>query len=89
VRRNDQRQRYELLIDGELVGVADYVTNETAVVLPHTEIDPARRGHGLGAVVVQGALDDLRARGAMVIPTCWYVRDYIDAHPEEADLLAS
>jgi len=38
---------------------------------------------------VQGALDDLRARGAMVIPTCWYVRDYIDAHPEEADLLAS
>jgi hypothetical protein len=38
---------------------------------------------------VKGALDDIRARGGVVIPTCWYVRQYIDEHPEEADLLAA
>jgi uncharacterized protein len=89
IRRNDERGRYELTIDGELVGVADFVVDGSTVVLPHTEIDAARRGHGLGAILVKGALDDIRARGGAVIPTCWYVRQYIDEHPEEADLLVA
>ena len=88
VRRNDERDRYELVVDGELVGVADYVVNGDVVVLPHTEIDPARRGHGLGAVLVQAVLDDVRAQARTVIPTCWYVREYLDLHPDQADLLA-
>jgi predicted GNAT family acetyltransferase len=89
IRRNDQRGRYELTIDGELVGIADFVIDGSTVELPHTEIDPARRGRGLGAILVKGALDDIRARGATVIPSCWYVRQYIDDHPEEADLLVA
>jgi predicted GNAT family acetyltransferase len=88
VRRNEERDRYELVVDGNLAGVADYVVNGDVVVLPHTEIDPARRGHGLGAVLVQAALDDVRAQGRTVVPTCWYVREYIDLHPDQADLLA-
>ena len=89
IRRNDDAQRYELVIDGELVGVADYVVNGSVVVVPHTEIASSRRGGGLGAVLVKGLLDDVRAQGCTVVPTCWFVREYIDQHPEEADLLAS
>ena len=89
VLRNDDRSRYELLIDGELVGVADFVVQGSTVVLPHTEISPARRGHGLGAILVQGVLDDVRTRGEVVVPTCWYVREYVEQHPAEADLLAT
>jgi predicted GNAT family acetyltransferase len=86
--RNDQLGRYELTIDDQLVGIADFVVRGSTIVLPHTEIDVDRRGRGLGAILVKGALDDIRARGAVVVPTCWYVRQYIDEHPEEADLLA-
>ena len=89
VRRNDAGCRYELLIDGELAGVADYRLDEDRVVLPHTEIDPRRRGQGLGAVLVKGALDDIRHAGRTVVPACWYVGQYIDEHPEERDLLAA
>jgi predicted GNAT family acetyltransferase len=88
IRRNDDAQRYELVIDDELVGIADYSVNGAVVVVPHTEIAPARRGRGLGAVLVKGVLDDVRAQGRTVIPACWFVRDYIAEHPEEADLLA-
>ncbi len=88
VRRNDERQRYELVVDGDLVGIADFTVEGDAVVLPHTEIDPSRRGGGLGAVLVKGALDDVRAQGRSVVPACWYVREYLELHPEDADLLA-
>jgi predicted GNAT family acetyltransferase len=33
-------------------------------------------------------LDDARARGVAVIPTCWFVREYIEQHPDQEDLLA-
>jgi predicted GNAT family acetyltransferase len=89
VRRNDQRQRYELLIDDRVVGIADFSRDGTTVVLPHTEIDPQRRGEGLGAILVKGVLDDVRAQGGVVVPACWYVREYLDQHPEDADLLAT
>jgi uncharacterized protein len=89
VRRNDAGSRYELLIDGQLAGVADYRLDEDRVVLPHTEIDPRRRGQGLGAILVKGALDDIRHAGRTVVPACWYVGQYIDEHPEERDLLAA
>ena len=88
VRRNDERNRYELVVDGHVVGIADFVADGEVVTPPHTEIDPAQRGRGRGAVLVQGALDDVRAQGRTVVPTCWFVREYIDLHPAEADLLA-
>ena len=53
-----------------------------------TEIDRAHRGRGLGAILVAGALDDVRARGQRIVATCWYVADFVEAHPAYRDLLA-
>ena len=89
VRQNETRSRYELVDDGAVVGVADYRLDGDVVVMPHTEIDAGRRGQGLGAVLVQGALDDLRAKDATVVPMCWYVAQFIDEHPDYQDLLAA
>jgi predicted GNAT family acetyltransferase len=88
VRHAPDRSRYELVIDGELIGIADYQERDGALVMPHTEITAERRGQGLGDVLVQGALDDVRARGQKVVPACWFVREYVERHPETADLLA-
>ncbi len=86
VRKGDDR--YELLEDGVVIGFADYQVRGETVVFPHTVINPERRGEGLGAVLVQGALDDVRPTGQKVVPACWYVGQFIDTHPEYADLLA-
>lgn len=88
VRRNDADGRYELVLDDQLVGVADFRLDGARVILPHTEIDPHRRGQGLGSLLVQGVLADIRQAGNTVVPVCWYVRRYIEEHPEEADLLS-
>jgi uncharacterized protein len=88
VRHNPEQQRYELTVDGELSGVADYRPSGEALVFPHTEIHPTKRGRDLGARLVRAALDDVRERGERVIPTCWYVARFIDENPDYADLLA-
>jgi hypothetical protein len=89
VRHNPGRERYELVVEGALVGVADYRRDGGTFVFPHTEIDPGMRNRGLGAELVRGALDDVRRNGGTVVPQCWFVAQFIDEHPEYADLLAA
>ena len=86
IRNNQEQCRYELAIDDELVGIAEYRLVGEVVVFPHTEIEPARRGQGLGARLVQYALDDVRASKRRAKAECWYVAEFIAEHPEYADL---
>ena len=88
VRNAPDRSRYELVLDGQVIGVADYRINGDVVLLPHTEVVRHLRGQGYGAQLVRGALDDLRAQGKQVVPTCWYVRQFIDDNERYADLVA-
>jgi predicted GNAT family acetyltransferase len=88
IRRNDGRSRYEIAVDEQLVGIADFEVDGAVLVFPHTEIHPTRRGEGLGERLVQAALDDVRARGERVRAECWFVREFIDQHREYADLVA-
>ncbi len=86
--RNEERSRYELVVDGEVLGFADYRPGaDGRTVFPHTVIDAGRRGQGLGAALVRGALDDVAARGGSVEPLCWYVAQFIDDNPEYQSLL--
>ena len=88
LRNNHRQSRYELAIDDVLVGFADYRVRGDVVVFPHTEIEHSRRGQGLGARLVQYALDDVRATNRRVDPQCWYVAEFIAERPEYADLVS-
>ncbi|MDV6373459.1 GNAT family N-acetyltransferase [Deinococcus arenicola] len=84
---NEAAQQYELYVDGQLAGHAEYRPLPDARELPHTEIDGQYEGQGLGSKLVQFALDDLRGRGLNAVPTCPFVADYISKHPEYQDLV--
>jgi predicted GNAT family acetyltransferase len=89
VRDDSEHSRYELSVDGAVVGIAEYELSGSTVVFPHTVIDPTRRGQGLGAILVRAALDDARELGRRVVPQCWYVESFIDEHPEYRTLVES
>lgn len=73
-------QRYELLLDGEVAGTADYELDAGRITITHTEVDDAYGGRGLGRELVTGALADAEARGLEVVPRCPYVRKVITEH---------
>ncbi|MGW4636041.1 GNAT family N-acetyltransferase [Nocardia sp. NPDC004415] len=82
--------RFEIYLDDVLAGYADYAEREDTKVrdFHHTMTFPEFRGRGVAADVVKFGLDDSRAAGYHIIPTCWYVEKYITEHREYAELVA-
>jgi len=54
----------------------------------HTEVPAALEGKGYAAALAAAALDYARREGMKVIPTCPYVKAYLERHPEQSDLVA-
>ncbi len=86
--RDDERSRYEGRVDGRVVTVLDFVRQGDVLTLTHTGTEPEFRGRGLAGAVTGAALDDVRRRGEKVRPSCPFAVDFLDAHPEFADLRA-
>ena len=67
--------KYKVLPDGKIL---DYMS---------TYVPPELRGQQIAAQLVKVGLDYARANNYKVIPSCSYVRAYIERHPEYNDLL--
>jgi predicted GNAT family acetyltransferase len=80
--------RYALYLDDALVAVADYNAGSDSISFHHTFTNPKFRGQGLAGEVVAFAIDDVASTSSRrVVPMCWYVADWFEAHPERAELL--
>lgn len=82
-----ERSRYEIAVDGEPAGWARYRPHGDRLVFDRTEILPEFAGQHLGSQLAAGALDDVRARGLLVVPECPFIRKWIGKHPQYQDLV--
>jgi predicted GNAT family acetyltransferase len=80
--------RYVMMIDDELVAVADYRINGDSISFNHTFTNPKLRGNVYAGEVVEFAMNDVEATSDRhVVPMCWYVDKWFSEHPERANLL--
>jgi predicted GNAT family acetyltransferase len=89
VRDNPEDSRYELTLDGEVVGFSEYRDREGRRIFVHTIVDPAYGGRGLGNRLAKAALDDALARDMPVVARCPFIRAWIERHPDYAERLAT
>ena len=82
----DER-RYEIRVDDELAGFAEYVEKGGRLIFTHTEIADRFGGQSLGSALARAALDDVRANGIDIVPLCPFIAGWIDRHPEYEDLV--
>ncbi|WP_367575748.1 GNAT family N-acetyltransferase [Microbacterium algihabitans] len=81
VTRNDEAGRYEIHVGDELGGFMEFrPASGDRTELPHTEVDPAFKGRGLGSTLASEALSDLARRGDTIIPSCPFVAHYLSEH---------
>ncbi|HEX7246548.1 MAG TPA: GNAT family N-acetyltransferase, partial [Actinomycetota bacterium] len=79
--RNDEAGRYEIRLGEALGGYTEFrVDRHGRLVFPHTEIDPAFAGQGLGGILVGRAMADVAERGETVVPRCPFVVRYLRRH---------
>ena len=84
---NAEAHRFEILVEDQIAGFAEYRRRDGAVAFTHTVIDPGFEGRGLGSVLARGALDATREAGSAVLPFCPFIRGYIQRHPVYLDLV--
>ncbi len=87
MRENDEKQRFEIWVDGELAGFTEHRGLGPVVKFVHTEIGERFGGKGLATQLIRQTLEIVRERGLQVYPYCPFVRDFIGKHPEYLDLV--
>jgi uncharacterized protein len=81
--------RYALRFGNQLVCVLDYRINRNAISLTRTYTQPPHRGNGYAAELVDYAVNDIASTTPYrIVPMCWYVGDWFEAHPERSGLLS-
>lgn len=83
---NSALHRFELTENGKIV-FANYRRAGNVFTLPHVEADPALRGTGAAARLMEGIAALAREKGYRVIPTCSYARAWFRRHPAAGDVL--
>ncbi len=82
IHKNEVQSRYELVQDGQVVGFAEYRVDGDSVTLPHTLVNDGHEGEGLGGQLAKFALENVKAAGKALLPTCPFIAGYIRRHPE-------
>lgn len=90
--KNPGRERFELFTAEapvEFIGFLAYRdVDESTVELQHTIIGEGFSRRGFARTLVTHVLDEIRAEGRRIVPTCSYVQDYLQRFPQYADLVA-
>ncbi|HVM52188.1 MAG TPA: GNAT family N-acetyltransferase [Acidimicrobiales bacterium] len=87
VRDNPEQTRMEIVVDGAVAGYVEYRGGPDVLDLRHTEIDSAYEGQGLGGKLARGVLDAVRRADQKVIPTCPFIKGWIEKHEDYKDLV--
>jgi predicted GNAT family acetyltransferase len=78
--------RFELEEAGQVAWL-EYNLGDGVLQLIHTEVPPALRGKGIAGELARSALELARERGLKVDVICPSVTEYVNKHPEYADLV--
>lgn len=82
-----RKDRYEIRLDGERVGVSTFRDLGNRRIFQHTEVDPGYTGQGLASELIHWALDDVRSSGMHVVAQCPMVAAYLEKHHEWDDIV--
>ncbi len=77
-----EENRFEMNL-GEKTALIQYKKNsDGALNLYHTEVPAEYEGKGVGSQLVKQTLEQIKAEGKKIVPSCPFVAVYIKRHPE-------
>lgn len=86
VRNNIGENRFETAIEGQTAFV-QYVRRVDTIWFTHTKVPHPLEGRGIGSALAKHVLDYALEHSLKVVPSCPFIAEYIELHPEYAPLL--
>jgi uncharacterized protein len=83
----EDENRFVVRMDDEEAELAYLRAGPKVIDIQHTYVPEDERGHGVAEALATAALEFARERGYRVVPTCPFVRHWLEAHPEKAKLV--
>ncbi len=84
---NTASNRLELTI-GESTAFIEYKLADHTLFLIHTEVPQELEGKGVGAAIVQKALQYAKDNDHKIVPLCPFVQSYLERHKEWNEIVA-
>ncbi len=87
VQHDPNRHRFFLEVSGGTAELGYRRLDERTVDLLHTQVPDEAAGQGIGGKLAKAAFTWARQSGVKVVPTCPFVRKWLERHPDEQDLV--
>jgi len=87
IKHDTEQNRFVSYVEG-CEAVAEYTLKDSVIDLYRTFTSPELRGKGIAGKLVKFALEHAKENNLKVIPTCSYVKGYIERHENYKELLS-
>ena len=87
IKQDTEQNRFVSYVEG-YEAVVEYTLKDNVIDLYRTFTPPELRGKGVAGKLVKYAIEYAKKNNLKVIPTCSYVRGYIERHENYKELLA-
>ena len=89
VKNNEELYQFEADLGGGEKALIGYRPEADGTLnILHTEVPEAFEGKGVGSQLVKQTLEQIKAEGKKIAPSCPFVAAYIKRHPEYESLVA-
>ncbi|MCI8594327.1 MAG: N-acetyltransferase [Oscillospiraceae bacterium] len=85
--QHEQGRIFALSDEGKLLCEVTFPVTGGVAELNHTFVDESLRGQGVAGKLMAAAVEEIRANGWKIRPTCSYAVSWLEKHAEHADLL--
>jgi uncharacterized protein len=87
VEHDETRHRFVVHLNGSDAELIYARPDADTMDLQHTGVPAGERGHGVAAALAAAAFDYARRHGLRVVPTCPFVRVWLERHPDQRDIV--
>ncbi len=88
VRHDASRHRFVAEIEGQEARLVYHPVAEGTLDYASTFVPETLRERGIASALVRRALEYAHSQHYRVIPSCWFVKQFVERHPEYRDLIA-
>jgi uncharacterized protein len=87
VQHRENAKRFSARTPSGIAYISYAEPDERTIDLQHTMVPETDRGQGVGSALVRTAITHARRQGKRVIPTCPFVKQWLERHPDQGDVL--